>query len=175
MDSNVSVERNPFIAPQAELEDKEAQADSEFTLNLFSAQGRIGRVRYLAYSMGLSVSVMLAGGVLFAITSSVIAIILAYLVVFYFSFMLAIKRSHDFNASGWASLLIFLPLVNFIFLFIPGTDGPNRFGNKTAPNGNAWIVVVVAVVGIFVIGILAAIALPAYQQYVQRAQTSQRH
>ena len=45
MDSNVSVERNPFIAPQAELEDKEAQADSEFKLNLFSAQGRIGRVR----------------------------------------------------------------------------------------------------------------------------------
>jgi len=173
MDSNVNIERNPFIAPQAELEDKEAQADSEFKLNLFSAQGRIGRVRYLAYSMGLSVSVMLAGGVLFAITSSVIAIILAYLVVFYFSFMLAIKRSHDFNASGWASLLIFVPLANLIFLFVPGTDGPNRFGNKTAPNGSAWVVVAVIFVGIFVIGILAAIAIPAYQHYVQRAQAAQ--
>jgi uncharacterized membrane protein YhaH (DUF805 family) len=173
MDSNVSVERNPFIAPQAELEDNEAQADREFKLNLFSAEGRIGRVRYLAYSMGLSVLVMMLGGGLMAITSSLIPLILTYVVVFYISFMLAIKRSHDFNASGWASLLILLPLVNLIFLFVPGTDGPNRFGNKTAPNGSAWIVVAVAVVGIFVIGILAAIALPAYQQYVQRAQAAQ--
>ncbi|MFZ2266831.1 MAG: DUF805 domain-containing protein [Azonexus sp.] len=175
MNSNANVERNPFIAPQAELEDSGELADSEFKLNLFSSEGRIGRIRYLAYSMGLFIPTMLIGGVLSAITTSGIPMILAYVAVLYFNIMLAIKRSHDFNASGWASLLVLLPLINFLFLFVPGTDGPNRFGNKTAPNGSAWIVVVVAVVGIFVIGILAAIAIPAYQQYVQRAQMSQKH
>ena len=44
---------NPFIAPQATVDDLQDGTDSTFKLNLFSADGRIGRVRYLGYSMGL--------------------------------------------------------------------------------------------------------------------------
>lgn len=171
MNTNVNVERNPFIAPQAELEDSKTQVDEEFQLDFFSASGRIGRIRYLAYSMGLGMLVMLVAGILTAISRPLL--FLAYPGIMYVNLMLAIKRSHDFNVTGWVSLLVFVPLLNLIFLFIPGTDGPNRYGNKTAPNrGAAWILVI-AMIGIFVIGILAAIALPAYQQYVERARAAQ--
>ena len=87
--------------------------------------------------------------------------------------MLTIQRAHDFDTTGWLSILMLIPLVNLLFWFIPGTDGENRWGAKTPPNTvlvliGAWIVPV-----IFFIGILAAIALPAYQDYTKRAQERQ--
>jgi hypothetical protein len=89
------------------------------------------------------------------------------------AFMLTIQRCHDFNVTGWLSLLMLVPLANLIFLFIPGTDGPNRFGAPTPPNSVgvlivAWLFPVVAV-----IGIIAAVSLPAYQDYTKRAQERQ--
>ena len=166
-------ENNPFAAPQAAVADGDDFADTTFKLNLFSASGRIGRVRYLAYSMGLGLLIMLIGGVVAALTTPMLAIV-AYVALIYVNIMMTIKRSHDFNVSGWLTLLIFVPLVNLIFLFVPGTDGPNRFGRKTAPNGSTGVVlVVVLVVGIALVGILAAIAIPAYQGYVQRAHAAQ--
>lgn len=164
---------NPFAAPQAAVADSDDFADTTFTLNFFSPSGRIGRVRYLAYSMGIGLLIVLIGGLLAAFTNPMLAVV-AYVALIYMNIMLTIKRSHDFNVSGWLTLLIFVPLANLIFLFVPGTDGPNRFGRKTAPNGSTGVVVVVVlVVGIAVVGILAAIAIPAYQGYVQRAQAAQ--
>lgn len=164
-------EHNPFVAPQAALEDAQTLADSQFTLNLFSPAGRIGRVRYLGYTMALSFLIMLVAGIVGALTTPIL-IGLGYVAMLYAQFMLAIKRSHDFNTTGWASLLILIPLVNLLFLFVPGTDGPNRFGNKTAPNGRSGLIVIGLVLGIALIGIVAAIAIPAYQQYSQRAQAA---
>lgn len=43
-----------------------------------------------------------------------------------------VQRCHDFDRTGWWVLLWLIPGVGAIFwiilLFIPGTDGPNRFG-----------------------------------------------
>lgn len=166
-------QNNPFNAPQAEVHDDDNVQDSEFTLNLFSPEGRIGRLRYLMYSMGLGIVIMFAAGLLAAVTTPMLAL-LTYPVMIYINIMLAIKRSHDFNTSGWASLLVFVPLANLAFLFIPGTDGANRYGNKTAPNGGGAMAVALVIVALFVIGILAAIAIPAYQQYTQRAHAAQQ-
>lgn len=167
MSSNA--EYNPFVPPQAELEGAgQGYADTTFQLNLFSRAGRIGRIRYIGYSMGLSVLIMLVTGVLAAFTWNGLFVV-GYLATVYVQIMLTIKRSHDFNASGWMALLAFVPLLNLAFLFVPGTDGPNRFGLKTAPNGHAGVVVIIALVGIMLIGILAAIAIPAYKQYQDRA------
>ena len=95
------------------------------------------------------------------------------LLSFVYYFRCLALRLHDTERSGWLSLIIFVPLANFALLFVPGTDGANRFGNKTAPNGSAaWVAIGVAVL-IPVIGILAAIAIPAYQGYVTRAQSAQ--
>lgn len=164
---------NPYSPPRAAVgNDVENGADTSFKLNLFSAAGRIGRVRYLTYSMGISLLVMVVGGILAALISPYL-FVLAYIALFYAQFMLTIKRSHDFNTSGWLSLVLLVPIASLIFVFIPGTDGANRFGNKTAPNGNAGVIAIALVVGIAVIGILAAIAIPQYAQYVAKAKAAQ--
>lgn len=170
--NTANTEHNPFRAPAAPLDDPGTRIDGEFRLNLFSPAGRIGRIRYLGYSMGLTFLISIVAGILAVVTTPAIAP-LAYLPVIYVSVMLAIKRSHDFNTTGWLSVLVLVPLVNFLFLFVPGTDGPNRFGNKTAPNGRAGVFVIIVLIGLFLTGILAAIAIPAYQDYTKRARAAQ--
>jgi hypothetical protein len=86
------------------------------------------------------------------------------------SIMLTIQRSHDFNMSGWFALLWLVPLANFAFWFVPGTDGENRYGAKTPPNGIAVLIGAWLLPILFVGGIVAAISLPAYQDYVKRAE-----
>lgn len=169
---NSSTEFNPFVPPEAALEDSRDSADTAFQLNLFSSAGRIGRIRYLGYSMGLSILIMLATGALAALVWEGLFLV-GYLALLYVQIMLAIKRSHDFNVTGWLALLAFVPLLNLAFLFVPGTDGPNRFGRKTAPNGQAGVIVIVTLFAVMLIGILAAIAIPAYQDYTQRARAAQ--
>ena len=58
---------------------------------------------------------------------------IAYLFIVIFSIMLTIQRAHDFNTTGWITVLSLVPILNLMFLFIPGTDGENRFGKKTPP------------------------------------------
>lgn len=48
------------------------------------------------------------------------------------SFTVAFRRLHDTNRSAWWMLLVFLPIIGWIWLFVlyvsEGTRGPNRFG-----------------------------------------------
>jgi uncharacterized membrane protein YhaH (DUF805 family) len=100
-----------------------------------------------------------------------VLLIANWIAIIVLSFMLAIQRAHDFNASGWLGLLGLIPLVNLIFWFVPGTDGPNRFGHKTPPNSWGTVAAACIIPTIFVIGIVAAVAIPAYQDYAKRAAT----
>jgi uncharacterized membrane protein YhaH (DUF805 family) len=163
---------NPYRAPAAAVADASEQYQE---VRLFAVSGRIGRARYIAYTFGLSLLIMFIAGLGVAFLGAVGAILMmaGYVVMFVLMFMLTIQRAHDFNTSGWLSLLVLVPLANFIFWFIPGTDGDNRFGAQTPPNSvlvliGAWIIPV-----LFIGGILAAIALPAYQDYSKRAQERQ--
>ena len=72
--------------------------------------------------------------------------------------------------SGWFALLWLVPLANLAFWFIPGTDGANRYGAKTPPNGLGVVIGVWIVPLLFVGGIIAAVSIPAYQDYVTRAE-----
>ena len=139
-------------------------------VRLFSASGRIGRARYIAYGFGLYLLSMLAGVVgarLFGEVGAVLATV-AWVAMAVLGVMLTIQRCHDFNVTGWLALLIVVPLANLAFLFIPGTDGPNRFGAPTPPNSVGVLVVAWLIPGIVIAGMIAAIALPAYQAYLQR-------
>lgn len=51
-----------------------------------------------------------------------------YIGTIIYSIIIAIKRFHDMDKSGWWALLTLLPLVSIIIIFIPGTKGSNRFG-----------------------------------------------
>lgn len=45
---------------------------------------------------------------------------------------LTVRRLHDLNKSGWYLLLIFLPIIGWIWLFVltvtNGDQGPNKYG-----------------------------------------------
>ena len=166
-----STASNPYAASgdrNVAADDKEFQ-----DVKIFSVGGRIGRVRYIGYSIGLSFGIMMIIGVLAAIVSVPGLVVLGYIVVLPLSIMLTIQRCHDFNASGWWTFLLIIPLVSLIFWILPGTDGENRFGNKTKPNSTGAVILALIIPIIAIVGIMAAIAIPAYQDYVKRAQAAQ--
>ena len=168
---------NPYGAPKAEVV---GGGKEEFgTIKVFSSSGRIGRIRYIGYTIGLTWLILMAAGFVGGMLSTLVApmlgiavIVLAYVAVLVAAVLLTIQRAHDFNQSGWLSLVLIIPLVNFIFWFIPGTDGENEYGRRPPPNSTLGVIIAL-IVPIIVVGILAAIAIPAYQDYVKRAQMQQ--
>ncbi len=162
---------NPYQAPGAAVADAGDQVQE---VKVFSVSGRIGRVRYLAYGVGFYILFgFLIGLSALLGAAGVVVMVLGWIALVVIAFMLTIQRCHDFNASGWLSLLWLIPLVNLMFLFIPGTDGPNRFGGPTPPNTTGVLILAWLFPALFVIGIVAAVALPAYQDYSKRAQERQ--
>ena len=174
---------NPYQPPRSSIA---PAAPTQFgEINLFSAQGRLGRVRYIGYSVAIgfliNVIVAVAGGLVAFLAgdrepsgwlpgSVIVVLTLAGLTV---SILLAIQRLHDFDASGWWSVLAVVPLANLVFylvlLIMPGVQGPNRFGNPPPPNTLGAILLALVLPLIAIIGIIAAIAIPAYRDYVERA------
>jgi uncharacterized membrane protein YhaH (DUF805 family) len=170
---------SPYSPPQTDLiSDQEEFAP----VKILSAKGRIGRIRYIAYTIGISMLVYLAimamsaaaalvsgGSQEVAGVAILIVVVLGYGAMLVVNVLLTIQRCHDFNTSGWLSLVLLLPLIPLIFWFIPGSDGANRFGPPPPPNKGGWVAVVVILVLVGVIGMLAAIAIPAYQEYAAKA------
>jgi uncharacterized membrane protein YhaH (DUF805 family) len=125
-------------------------------VTVFSVSGRIGRVRYIAWGFGLMLLILVIGGILSAVVSPELGAVFMGVGVVAAGLMLTIQRCHDFNMSGWLALLYFVPLANLAFWFIPGTDGPNRFGSPTPPNGNGAIAAATALPFVVVVAILAS-------------------
>ena len=164
-----TLQANPYVAPRATLDDPTEEYQP---VRVFAVSGRIGRARYILYSIGLTMLIMLVAGVVAAFAGPIgmAVTLVGYLAVIVLSIMLTIQRSHDFDMTGWFSILGLVPLVNIVFWFIPGTDGRNRFGAKTPPNSSGVLIGVWIVPAIFVIGIIAAVSIPAYQDYAKRAE-----
>ncbi|MGM3389622.1 DUF805 domain-containing protein [Stutzerimonas stutzeri] len=160
-----------FYAPPSA--DVAGASPEQGALRVFSFNGRIGRLRYLAWSLGLTAAACgcaLIAALGFALSEVfggllLLLVALAYLVV---SFQIGAQRLHDFGWSGWFLFLCFVPFVGSLFplalLLVPGTQGANRFGPPQPPNSTAVKVLAALWLLVPVIGILAAIALPAYMQ-----------
>lgn len=108
----------------------------------FSFSGRISRaafflagvlmmivVVFIAYRMMLAQERGMSGSVWEAALSVVLFASL------WAQAALGAKRFHDFSKPGLFAVLLFVPLFNFIafvaLCLIPGTAGPNPFGNAT--------------------------------------------
>ena len=173
--------RNPYAPPRANVTPGESGTDEYGEVRVFSVSGRIGRVRYLAYSIGLSLLVFLALGIVAAIAAAVtgdpsvaiVVVALSYFAAILIQFLPAIQRSHDMNVTGWLSLIVLVPFGTLVFLFAPGTRGENNYGLRPPPNGVGVILLACLLPLFFVGGILAAIAIPAYQDYTIRAQVTE--
>ncbi|MDX5373468.1 MAG: DUF805 domain-containing protein [Pseudomonadaceae bacterium] len=172
---------SPYSTPKAEV----GEALPEYApLKVFGVSGRIGRVRYLAWSAVMSLAFMvlyfpallamsispIVGGILLAV------VLIGAMVV---GVQIGVQRLHDLNWSGWLWLLMLVPLANLVLavlmLVVPGTDGANRYGPPPPPNSTAikvlafgWLLFPI------IAGILAAIAIPQYQQYLERAQQAEQ-
>jgi len=171
---------NPYAAPRAVVDDVYDKEVGVQPVKLFSAKGRVGRLRYLAYGLvGYLIMLVAAfvAGLLAAATGKAelagIFGMLAALPYLVFIALLTIQRSHDMGWTGWTALLAFIPLAGFVWIFNPGTKGGNRFGAPPPPNTTMVKIGALAFPLIMVIGIIAAIALPAYQDYVKRAKAAQ--
>lgn len=173
--SNSIKANHPYAPPRAQV----AEPMPEFgELKPFSIQGRIGRLRYLAWSMTLSLTalgLLLVTGSIFAF-SSLVGIPLMGLAIIGFvvvTVQLGVQRLHDIGWSGWLMLLTLVPVIGSIFpivlLLAPGSKGLNRFGPPPPPNSRAVKILAALWLLVPVIGILAAIALPAYQNYLWHA------
>ena len=170
---------SPYSPPQTDL----LTNQEEFgPIKILTAKGRIGRLRYIAYTIGVSLFVYLVTMAVVAMVAVgaesspeqvggavLVVMVLGYGAMLLINVLLTIQRSHDFNTTGWLSLVLLLPLVPLIFWFIPGSEGANRFGPPPPPNKGAAVAVVVILLVLVVGAILAAIAIPAYQEYVARA------
>ena len=162
---------NPYAAPGAAVADVYDDNAGVQPVKLFSAKGRIGRLRFMAYMLYSYLLCILASAILGGIAGFmgmgsgvgiVVATALALIPYFIFYVLVAIQRTHDMDWSGWMLLLALIPLVGLIWIFKAGTPGPNRFGAPPPPNNlaiqiGAWLLPVITLVGL-VIGVAGAMS-----------------
>ena len=158
---------NPYSAPRTNV----AESLPPFgELKPFGVQGRIGRLRYLAWSLVL----VLASAPLLGIAAGVFAasellggLLLAALGIaaMVVGIMFGVQRLHDIGWSGWLLLLTLVPVLGGVFsllmFIIPGSTEANRYGPPPPPNSTAVKVLAWLWLGVIVAAIVAAIALPA--------------
>lgn len=165
---------NQYAPPRAEVGDM-TRASGVGELNYFSARGRIGRLRYLAYATGASMifNVLVTALAMSPGIFASLVVIALTLVFIWFSVLCGIKRCHDLNISGWWTLTSVIPLIALAWVFWPGSSGDNRFGPPPPPNTLGVRILGLLLPVVFFIGLLAAIALPQYKQYTDRARAAQ--
>lgn len=180
---------NPYAAPARELTVDDSTVGFGNPV-VFSWNSRIGRLRYLARVClsGIACNLLLLlfiGGAAFTgaeAPDAALNVVLAYLVVaavsIFLGLMFAVQRLHDLNHTGWLSLLMVIPVINFLMglylVFARGTAGKNDYGLPPPPNTLGVTLAGLILPLIAVIGIIAAIAIPAYQEYALRAQQAQQ-
>jgi uncharacterized membrane protein YhaH (DUF805 family) len=171
-----SAKETPPVLPQTTKED-EAACDPDF--RIFGFAGRLGRARYLAYILLTNMAALWLAK-LFDPNARWLFLL--------FSFMFVIRRLHDFNWSGWWSLLLIgmsfagielmgltppvgnlwlsllgmgLCLVSLLVLcLVPGTRGENAYGLPAPPNSWGVLIIAWALPALMIIGILAALVIP---------------
>jgi uncharacterized membrane protein YhaH (DUF805 family) len=167
---------NPYSAPDAALDTGQ---DALYQPSIFSFNGRIGRMRYLAYGIGVNFILMavmiplggalgagggLMGGEAGMSMIAMLVIGIFYIATFVISIMFAKRRLNDLNRSGWWFLLFLIPLVNLVLaiyiLFFPGTDGDNNFGPAPVANSTGVLILGWMFPLLMILGIVAAVAIP---------------
>lgn len=170
---------SPYAPPRAQV----GEALAEYgTLKPFSFDGRIGRLRYLAWTMVLTLALLPLVGIGFwlatawllasdSVAGLIVGGLLAAVVVLAFAFVsiqFNVQRLHDLGWSGWLWLINLVPFVGSIFPFIliiaPGNTGANQYGPPPPRNTTAvkllaslWLVMIVLIFMATFAGIFGAL------------------
>jgi uncharacterized membrane protein YhaH (DUF805 family) len=180
---------SPYAPPRANVGES---LPAFATLKPFGVEGRIGRLRYLAWSMVLTlvtlpiigIFALIALGLVGADSTSgliiggIVAVFL-FLALLIVSIMFSVQRLHDIGWSGWLWLLTLVPFVGsffpFVVMIVPGNTVANRYGPPPPPNSTAvkvlcslWIVFIAL---FFVSGILGGISA-IQQEYESNLESS---
>jgi uncharacterized membrane protein YhaH (DUF805 family) len=162
---------SPYAPPRAAVGD---DLPEYAPLNVFTIHGRIGRLRYLAWTLVLTVAMLVASGIIatagFAVAtaSPTAGIILGsllgfalFVAILWVSVQIAVQRLHDLGWSGWLWFLNLVPLVNSVFpillLVLPGNAGANQYG--APPPRNSTAVKVLATLWLAFIPVMLAIVV----------------
>ncbi|WP_445180721.1 DUF805 domain-containing protein [Pseudomonas sp. McL0111] len=180
---------SPYAPPRANVgENLPAFAE----LKPFSVEGRIGRLRFLAWTMVLSLVGIPVVGIFALIglglvsgdstTGLIIGGIFAFFLFIAFvivSILFSVQRLHDIGWSGWLWLLNLVPFVGtffpFVIMIVPGNSGANRYGPPPPPNSTAvkvlcslWIVFIALMFAGGMLGGISAIQ----QEYESNLESS---
>lgn len=169
--------------------------------NPLSMQGRFGRLSLIAWSgflnlitffatLALSLFLGIFNFSTYSLESNLLQTFLSvaglgfwviFILYFYFSWVIMIRRLHDLNKSGWMLLLFFIPLINFFMalyvLLASGTAGLNQYGTpRTTPVWEkilAWLMIILFVLsfmasGSFISYMMGAGELEIPQEVIQK-------
>ena len=168
---------NPYSKPQSGLGGGDQSA---YVPSILSFNGRIGRLRYLAYGFGLSVGMVMVGAPFASMLAgffgpdlgSSIGVILFGLMniaVVVLSIFFGKRRLNDLNRSGWWLAQMMVPLLNIALavylLFFPGSEGPNDYGPCPIENSLGVKVLALMLPVLFLVGVVTAVAVPAFLQF----------
>lgn len=151
---------SPYAPPQAQLN---TSAGEYAELKLYGVDGRIGRMRYLAWSMVLMfvcLPVFLVCTLITSVSETLGSILLftAGVAVMAAMVMICAKRLHDLGWSAWLVLLTLVPLVNTIFsillMVMPGSPESNLYGPPPPPNSTAVKVLAWVWIGFIILAVL---------------------
>ena len=181
--------QSPYAAPHAPV----GESVAEFaTLQPFSFDGRIGRLRYLAWTLVLTLVLSAVCGVFALVALALIGAdstaglilggLLALILFVGFAFVsiqITVQRLHDVGWSGWLWLLNLVPFVGtffpFVTMVVPGNELANRYGPPPPPNSTAvkvlsslWLVVI----ALILVGSLAGGLSAVQEEYENAVQSS---
>jgi uncharacterized membrane protein YhaH (DUF805 family) len=172
---------NPYAPPTAAVQDIETHGAYQ-PVRMWSAAGRIGRMRYLAHLAGAYFVMVLASfligvvsGILHATAILQVLPFITFPVYLLFFLLKGAQRSHDMDWSGWTALLTIIPFVGLVWVFKSGSAGDNSYGAPPPPNtlGVKILGLVFPVIMFVAIAIAVSVAIPAYTQYKNRALSGQ--
>jgi len=170
---------NPYSAPDAELDNGQ---DELYSPSILSFNGRIGRLRYLAYGIGANLLMMLVmipligasafmGGEAATSTIGMIGMVVFYAATIVVSVMFGKRRLNDLNRSGWWSVLLFVPIINLApiiyLLFFPGAEGGNNYGPAPQANSIGVLILGWMLPAFMILGIVAAVLIPQFAGVTQ--------
>ncbi len=168
---------NPYNSPATPLAELQTP-DATYEPSIFSLSGRIGRLRYLAYStilfaIGFAyIAYCVIHGMSWFVSGNPkgmtdqLALIGLGIPLFFLQWfahiVFAFRRFTDTDNSGWLALLTLVPviahLVWFFLILCPGTNGSNRYG--PAPSANpSWVVLVGIGLPLVLIGAVVTFAI----------------
>lgn len=174
-------ESNPYTPPTADLS-LEGVRDDTYAPDMLSFGGRIGRCRYLAYSAGLLLLLVVFAVILQMVAGSsnpFFQPVFWYIPLAIITLSMAVRRLNDLHRPGWWAVLLLVPLVNlaaWLWLAIaPGDANANDYGPAPAPN--SWPVIAGACLMpmfmLVIVATLAAEADTAYRHYTRATAVQQ--